>query len=555
MTVGPGARTMAVHGAPDVRHPAKDDCMPHSRRHTQRALLFIATATAAWACHAETTPADDAWRPCADEAALGPWPALDGRLACRELEVPLDATRPDGDRIKLDIVRVKAVSAARGTLLVEPDTFSAPHIYALANRAMHWLTLEGTDWPAISNQFDLVTVSRRRFPHADGKDCVSASGHLPGHVALGNDDSATNVARAEARAIAIAAACANDPLARHLGAASRIDDLEQVRAALGVNGWHAYVVGEAAWTFARYAERHPHAFARLLIDGGVDFNGPRSEIIDGRVAERGRRLRRLVKAIAADPVTHELGDSEDALWASIRALPRLPSETWLPHVETTTALRAILVMGHALAPGEWQKASTLRRRIAELRFSPRAENDAAMRAAVAELVARYGTRTGTDPFGVGPVAASPAMIATQLITLCNDDDSLHAEPEWWLAHADHLRKAWPGALGNDTFPGLVCAHWPRNWTRPWHAPSLPRGLPLLMVHAEYDLAAPLRGAVASFHPHSQVSLIVSRDVSGHEVADREDLPCIARAAGAFLFDGAMPGDKLTNCRAEGRRDA
>jgi pimeloyl-ACP methyl ester carboxylesterase len=525
-------------------HINKDDDMVPGKFY-QRVFMMAAMATCG--CPATAQANDEGWHTCPAEALMGPWPGLEGRLACRTVRVPLDANRPNGESLPLEVVRVKALQASQGTVLVEPDAFAAPLGYGLATRATHWGSLGETSWPAIVERYDLVTVANRRFPGNDGQDCVSASEMLPGHVALGNDPSPTNLGRAEARALAIAAACASDPLAAHVGTWPRIADLERVRKALGVSRWHVYAVGDAAWSMTRYAERHPDAFSRMLIDGGVDFDAPRLELLEGRVAESGRRLRRLVRAIAADPVAHEMGDDEEALWAAIRRLPRLAAEAWLPGVDTTEALRALLILGDHIPAADWNRASTLRKGIESIRFSPYPAADTSLRVAAMQLVARYGTRAGTDPFGLGSIAASPAMVGTHLASLCNDDDSLHAEPAWWRLRTDQLRMAWPGALGNETFAGLVCAHWQRAWSRPWHIPDVSNHLPILMVHAEYDRGAPLRGAVASFHPRPQVSMVVARGITGHQVADRDDLPCVAVHASRFLLDGTRPSAKLTNC--------
>jgi pimeloyl-ACP methyl ester carboxylesterase len=493
-------------------------------------------------------PATLAWHACPADTVYGTWPRLGSRLQCATLAVPRDPARPGGETVDLLIVRVRAVDQATpgSALLVEDSVLAPPVTYALPRAAMHWATLSETAWRDVAARRVLVGVSHRQLADAP-RDCLAASATLPAHAALGVDASSANVLRAENRALAVAAACANDPMASHVGAAVRIADLEQVRRVLGGAPWHMYATGDAAWMAARYAERHPGSIARLLIDGGVDFDAARSEIIEAPVAGRGRRLRRLVQTAVSDPVRYELGTDEAALWHAISMLPRLPAETWLPAVASVEALKAILVVGAHLEATDWHDTETLLRRVETLRYSPYPERDGAIRDAARQVVVAQGIHAGVDPFGVHALTAGPGRVAARLAALCNDDASLHGDNAWWRQRTDDLRARWPGAVGNETFAGLVCAHWPRAWAAEWHVPDTSSQPPMLMVHAEYDVDAPLHGAVASFHPRQNISLVVARGIDGHRVADREDLPCVARAASRYLLDGTLPADRLTNC--------
>ena len=129
--------------------------------------------------------------------------------------------------------------------------------------------------PRAARGYDVVLLDPRGTG-ADALDCPDVAGALRGGVPL-----ATARARVAACAARLGARRAN------MGTGATVEDLEQLRAELGVDRLVLGGVGYGAVPALAYARAHPDRVARLVLDAPVD-----PEALDGLDLEGLRTVRR-----------------------------------------------------------------------------------------------------------------------------------------------------------------------------------------------------------------------------------------------------------------------
>lgn len=514
--------------------------------------LFVATATLLFALpsRAEST-APLAWTSCGVRGT--PSDDVAGRTECSRLRVPRDYADPAAGMLDLDVVRVVA-SGERGerhdgTVLLEPDEFSSPIADQVTQMASTWR--QGDEgWRRVARHMDLVGLAQRRMDDAGGRDCLSATSSLRQHASMAVDVTSSNRVVAEGLALAIATACQNDPMHAHIGAQPRIEDMERLREALDPSRMHMIAIGRGGWVAARYAERYPTHVGRLLLDSSWDADGSVAEALEARVEERGRTIRRAVSALVDAPGRYGWGSDSRAVHRHLAELPGRAYIAWSPSIVDANDLAAVLFLGRMLAHDAAMSPRALREALKTTPLTAVTEVDieGAIRHAAERMIDRLESEQASDAFGFGARAAgmTPARIASAFASRCNDG-SWGSDMSYWHARTLELREAWPSAIANETFQGMVCSEWPSAFG-PSSVPNL-QGVPaFLMLHAEFDGEAPLRNAALMLQGHSNASMVVARGLRAHGVLARVDRPCLSEAAGRFLGEGILPAMKLTNCR-------
>lgn len=511
-------------------------------------MLLAATLLPARLVFAESV-APLVWTSCEPAAATSN--DIRSRTECARLRVPRDYARPDAGTLDLDVIRVIAVSERGdrhdGVVLLEPDEFAEPAMAAVPAMASAWLDSNGP-WHDAARRLDLIGLAARRMEDAGGRDCLSATSHLPRQHSLGTDGTLANMTTAENLALAIATACQNDTMHAQIGVRPRIEDMERLREALGQPAIHLLGIGRGGWVAARYAERYPRHVGRMLLDSSWDADGSVAEAMEARVEERGRTIRRAVAALIDEPGRYHGGDDAAAIHRRLGRLPPLAYATWTPRIVDADDLAAVLVLENLSARHATLSTPVLRNALIAARRVADIDVDMSIRRAAERMLDRLDADGTGDPYGFGPRAlnASPALTASVFATRCNDG-SWGSDRSYWRSRTRELRTAWPSAVGNEPFQGMVCSEWARPFA-PSTVPDLESVPPFLMVHAEFDDEAPLRPAAMMLQGHANASMVVARGLRAHGVLVRRDRPCVSEVAGRFLVDGILPAIKLTNCR-------
>ncbi|MGZ4751329.1 MAG: alpha/beta hydrolase [Oryzihumus sp.] len=233
------------------------------------------------------------WRSCAD-------------FQCAKLTVPIDYSKPDGDTIKIAVLKVPARGTSKGALVVNPGGPGGSGVqYAAA--------ADNIVSPAVRRSYDVVGFDPRGVGSSSPVSCLDDK-ELDAF--LGADPTPDDKAEEQQfvqGAKDFAAKCAQNggPLLGHVSTIEAAKDMDVLRAALGQKKLN--YLGKSYGTFlgATYADLFPTLVGRFVLDGVVAPDLTSSEVNAGQAAGFETATRAYVKD-CVDQGGCPLGSSVDA---------------------------------------------------------------------------------------------------------------------------------------------------------------------------------------------------------------------------------------------------
>jgi pimeloyl-ACP methyl ester carboxylesterase len=320
----------------------------------------------------------------------------------------------------------------------------------------------------------------------------------------------------------------------------RVDDIESVRAALGVPKLTLYGTSYGTYEAYAYAVRHPDAVESLVLDSTVapEFLG---DVFQTRlihqlpVVARADCADARCKGITSDP------------WADLRKLgKRIRGKTITTHVYGPGGKRktvTVTELGTLLQMFGFDVDPNLR---AEL---PRALVAALHRDYVplGRIVAQSRTQAGPAP-DPRP-AVNPGLYYA---VACEEYDwpwDRSASPSDKFAQALKAVNVMPRSSFQPFGPQLAfqlsaasqCASWPQRPDPPTIGSGPPPDVPVLLIHGRFDARTglPLTQDVATRFPHSKILVIPE---TGHSAIRHDTSGCAIRGAREFLA-----GETVEDC--------
>ena len=450
--------------------------------------------------------------PDAAEGVLAPCPPGEGPggALCGVVEVPEDRGDPEGRQIALDILVLPATEQGG-----EPDP-----VFFLAGgpgqAATDLAPLLGSALQGIRVRRDFVFVDQRGTGDSNPLTCDFLEERVSYY-----DTVPEEFGEAEWRE------CLDslDADPEHYTTPVAMDDLEEVRKALGydrINLWGGSYGTRAATVFLR---RHPESVRAAILDGmaPVDMRIPLHFAEDGQ-----RALNLLLDACAADPGCGArfpgLADSIETLLASLDQDP--PRRFRVRHPRT----------------GDWEEVPVRRELVAGvLRATLYSPTYASLVPLLVEsaLDGDFGPLlTFADPAG-GPTLA----IGMFLSVLCAEDTPFLTEEEAARAAEESFLS---GSMAAEMLE--ACAVWPRGELPAGYREPVRSAAPVLLLSGELDPVTPPRWAehAAETLPNSR-HLVVPGTGHGTLAAG-----CVPRLIGEFL-DAADPAALDPECLEPLRR--
>ena len=217
------------------------------------------------------------WRDCAD-------------FQCAKMTVPLDYAKPDGETIKIAVLKVPARGSSKGALVVNPGGPGGSGVqYAAA--------ADNIVSPAVRRSFDVVGFDPRGVGSSSPIECLDDR-ELDGF--LGADptpDDAAEQQRFVQGAKDFATKCRENggPLLGHVSTIEAAKDMDVLRAVLGQKKLN--YLGKSYGTFlgATYADLFPHLVGQFVLDGVVAPDLTSSEVNAGQAAGFETATRAYVK--------------------------------------------------------------------------------------------------------------------------------------------------------------------------------------------------------------------------------------------------------------------
>ncbi|MGH3630451.1 MAG: alpha/beta fold hydrolase, partial [Sciscionella sp.] len=233
--------------------------MPHRRDRSVRLLLaaFLALVVVLVPSAAASNPVSS-HAPSGHRAAAArlrqqhPCPSLRG-FSCATLRVPLDHSDRVGGRLELRVAAADNVDAKRGVLVLLTGGPGQPGVPYLARLA--------TALAPVLDEYRLVMLDQRGTG-ASALRCPRLQRQV------GSSDLLVPTAEAVERCASIVGGAS-----RFYGTTDTVQDLDELRAALGAPRWTVDGVSYGTYVAERYALRYPRRVARLVLDSVVPQTG------------------------------------------------------------------------------------------------------------------------------------------------------------------------------------------------------------------------------------------------------------------------------------------
>lgn len=196
------------------------------------------------------------------------WSRCDEGLECSWLTVPLDYSNPAGTTIRLRISRMKASGPAasrQGSLVVNPGGPGASGLdfpaYVAAGIA-----------PEIATEFDIVGFDTRGVGRSVPVTCMTGRQTTIWLRADGSPDTLAEQRRLMSLAARLAQGCLekSPAIARHLGSAETVRDMDILRQAIGDERLNFLGYSYGTFLGTLYAEQFPANVGRFVLDGALD---------------------------------------------------------------------------------------------------------------------------------------------------------------------------------------------------------------------------------------------------------------------------------------------
>ncbi|GAA3114622.1 alpha/beta hydrolase [Nonomuraea salmonea] len=448
-----------------------------------------------------------AWAACTDLVGADGRPATPGPgIECAKLPVPLDYAEPDGEKIDLALIRVKATGERLGSLVFNFGGPGASGVDTLATASAAFAKL-GT-------RYDLVSFDPRGVDRSAGVRCGDTMGKL---LAAGHG------ADQDKLATEFAAACEKDSgkVLPHVGTVNAAKDLDQMRVALGDDKLNYLGFSYGTHLGAVYATHFPKNVGRFVLDSAFD---PTVTFEERAVIQAGG-FDAAFEAFAADCVAQscEIGASpanvEKNVLDLLEQLKTKPIK--VSERELTYGLAQHAVITPLYAKQSWP---VLEQSVAAAR-----KGDGTMLLALADAY------TGRRADGTYNTSMSSLMAIN-----CADNSERPTAADVERMDAK-IRKIFPILSVDGSFP--ACAHWPVPGDDEAKRIDATGSAPIVVVGGKGDPATPYEWAT-ELTDQLKTGILVTYEGEGHG-AYLSGSQCVMGLVDAYLLDAELPGTGAT----------
>lgn len=465
---------------------------------------------------AALTGQEIAWGPCgAPTTEQGAGEAPGAEWECGELTVPLDYARPDGETLRLALIRIPAEPGAGriGSLVFN---FGGPGGSGVAALPRVVRTYE-----PLRQGFDLVSFDPRGVGASSPVVCRDGAAL----DADGQEDPGVPRTRAEGeeRAAAVrelgadCAAAAGD-LLPHLRTVDAARDLELLRRALGDAQLHYFGASYGTKLGAVYAHLFPRRVGRTVLDAVVD---PTRDVVERALLQTEGFELALGNYLAGcgDPAGCPTAADIERLLERLRGAP-LPTSG--PR-RLTQSLAFTGVMSTLYSPQSWGFLTRALRQALD-------EGRGDLLLAAAE---QYNGRAADGGYR-NLHAANRAVNCADFASRPTVDDV--------LGQLDAFREISPVFGEHFAWGLLACEGWPVTGERDRPEVRAEGARPVLLLATTGDPATPYAGAERMRDALGPgVGVLLTYDGEGHGAYASGD-PCVTAAVHAQLLAGATPED-------------
>jgi pimeloyl-ACP methyl ester carboxylesterase len=443
------------------------------------------------------------------------WTNCGRRFQCATLRLPRDYHDPAAGSLDVAIIRLPATDQSEriGSLIVNPGGPGGSGIELVRESASAFPS-------ALRKQFDLVGFDPRGVNTSSPVRCID---DLDSVAAL--DPSPDNQKELDSlvdQAKAYAAACAkrNASLLPYLSTDAVVDDLDQIRQAVGDDKITYLGFSYGTLIGSMYADRYPDHIRAMVLDGALDPSLSEVQLRTGQAKAFEAELGRFLKSCAkrASCRFHEGGNSAKAFDALMAKIDKksLPTPRVSDRRQVGPGLAFSAVLGSMYNKASWPSLE------AGLALAKRGDGSI--------LILLADPFRGRKPNGTYSNQSDAYFANTCL------DFPVSTDVADYKKLSDTLRKVAP-RLRAAAYNDLTCAFWsvPAQRTP---APAKGTGAPpIVVVGSTGDPATPYAWA-KSLAKQLESAVLVTRKGEGHTAYLVSS--CVQKAVDAYLLKLAVP---------------
>ena len=454
---------------------------------------------------------DLSWSPC-------------GPDQCARLTVPIDYSHPDGDTIKLAVLRVAAKSPSKriGSLVVNPGGPGGSGVdYA---RAADFIVTK-----PVRAAYDIVGFDPRGVGSSSPIKCLN---DRELDTFLGSDPTPDNKLEEQqfadwAKAFADKCKANGGPLLGHVSTIEAAKDMDVLRAALGETKLD--YLGKSYGTFlgATYADLFPTKVGRFVLDGVVDPNLTSSQVNEGQAVGFETATRAYVQD-CVDKGGCPLGDSLNSgmqrLRDFLKQVDAKPLPLSDPYVHVLTEGWASLGVAVAMYdPGLWSQLTDALRSAFGGNAGP-----------LMKLADAYAYRNSEGAYSGNLMQV---IYAVNCLDRSDSRDLTHYESQARSLTAK--APTWGPFLAWSTVP---CGYWPVTANNAPKKITAAGSGPIVVVGTTRDPATPYTWA-QGLASELENGHLITFNGDGHTAYTRSN-SCVDNAVDAYLLKGTVPAAGL-----------
>lgn len=475
------------------------------------ALALVPTVAQARPAQPAKPAASLSWSACTD-------PGLEG-LECSNLQVPLDHSKPNGQKITLALSRVKhtGTTGFQGDLLVNPGGPGGTG-RDFAPRVAGGLP------DSLKATYDVIGFDPRGVGGSSPSLSCDPSYFAPVRPDYVPTSKALETTQLK-KAAGYAKACGQKygSLLQHMKTTDAVQDMDDIRVALGQKQINYYGASYGTYLGSVYATVYPSHVRRMVLDSNVkpsdvwyDANLQQDKAFEGNINA-------LFAWIAKYDSVYHVGTTQQAVRSYFLNLREQLAKTPIQGtVGGDELIDTYLVAGYIDLGAYWPYLANALSKYKAGNAQP--------------LVDAYNL-LGATPDDNGYVVYNAVQCSdTQWPTSWNkwrhDNAKLYAE--------GYQIETWGNAWYN-----APCLTWPAKAGKPvdvGHAKGIP---PVLLFQATNDAATPFPGGVEMNQRLKGSRLVIEDGGRTHGVVERGNA-CIDDKFAAFLTDGTLPANR-THC--------
>ena len=448
---------------------------------------------------------------------------------CAQLEVPQSYEEPEGETIRIEVLRVPARKQSQrlGALVVNPGGPGGSGVdYA---RAADFIVGSG-----VRQRYDVVGFDPRGVGRSAPIDCLSDT-ELDAFLGFDpTPDDADEQQKFADNAKAFAQKCGANagPLLGHVSTVDAAKDMDVLRVALGEQKLHYLGKSYGTYLGATYADLFPQLVGRFVLDGVVAPDLTSQEVNLGQ-AKGFETATRAWAQFCIDKGSCPLGDSVDEVMAGIRDFLRRVDDQPLSETGDRAVTRLTegwASTGIAAAMYDQGMWDTLVEAMRE-----------ALKGNGTELMGLANGYADREPGGGYRGNIMEVIYAVNCLDKPESDDvTAHA------AAAEASTQEAPTWGPFLTWSSLPCGSWPVGSPRSEEPPAkvtAEGAAPIVVVGTTRDPATPYEWSVR-LHDQLATSSLITYDGDGHTAYMRSNR-CVDGPIDTFYLKGTVPKDGLT----------